>query len=58
MVYIITGEEFGRETAQNGFCFLKVGLVAEPDLALDLTRTPISTQGEEEDGVIGARRRW
>ena len=59
MVYIVTGEEFVRQTAQNGVCFLEVCLVVKPDLAIDLLmRTPISTQGEEEGGVIEARQRW
>ena len=45
MVYVVTKEEIGRQTAQNGVCLC---LVVEPDLALDILLCTPSDRSQPE----------
>ena len=53
MIYVVTREEIGRQTAQNGVHLLKVCLLVEPDLTPDILLCPLKEK--EKSGVIGAR---
>ena len=47
MVYVVTREKIGRQTEQNGVRLLKVCLVVEPDLTLDILLCPLKKTEEK-----------